>query len=461
MDETTARLVDYALAARAGTPPADAREACKRSLIDSFACALGAFDTPLAGLARGTARRYAGAQPAASVWGCGWTTSADMAAFANGTMLRLLDLSDAYRVRSGGHPSDVIAAVIAAADAGGASGAAAIAAAVAAYEVYCGCCDSVDLNTMGWDQPVYGVVGSAIGAGMLFGLDREQLGHAVGLALAPSLALLQTRRGTLSNWKNCAGANAARNAVFAALLARDGFTGPDAVFEGKSGLFDITGRFDWDLPAARGQAHRITRVNLKNFPLCAHGQAGAWAALELYPAVRGREIVSIQADVYAQTLHEMASEPSKWAPATSETADHSLPYVLAVGLADGRIDAASFLPSRLADPALAALMRKTEVTVDPALSGRFPQSSPCRLTVRTADGAIHVAEIASAKGHADHPLDAAAVAAKFRSLAQPRCGGPAAAAFLDAMQSLEEAPDIRAVLALLADTETRSAEPRA
>ena len=60
---------------------------------------------------------------------------------------------------------------------------------------------------------------------------------------------VQTRRGDLSSWKGCAGANASRNAVFAAMLAREGFTGPTAVFEGEGGLWDIVGRFEWPLPA--------------------------------------------------------------------------------------------------------------------------------------------------------------------------------------------------------------------
>lgn len=453
MDDTTARLVDYALQARGSHPPEHAVAACKRSLVDTFACTLGAFNTPLGHMARAVAKRSAGATPAAMVWGCDWTASADMAAFANGIMLRLLDLSDAYRVKSGGHPSDVIAAVIAAGDAERVSGASVIAATVAAYEIYCGCCDSFDINSMGWDQPIYGVVASAIGAGMLFGLDREQMGHAVGLALAPNMSLLQTRRGSLSNWKNCAGANASRNGVFAALLARDGFTGPDAVMEGKSGLFDMVGHFDWDLPAARGQAHRITQVNYKNFPLCAHGQAGAWAALQLHEVLKGKEIAEITAEVYAQTLHEMANEPSKWAPRTSETADHSLPYVLAVALTDGRVNAESFQSARLGDPVLVSLMQKTKVMVDPALARQYPQSSPCRLTVRLTDGSMHVAEIASAQGHADNPMDDAAIACKFVELANQRCDAVAAREFLSALQTLERAPDIREVLSILAGTQ--------
>lgn len=135
------------------------------------------------------------------------------------------------------------------ADAQGVWGAAVLGAIVAAHEICCGCCDSVDLNRAGWDQPVYGLVASAIGAGLIRGLNREQLGHAVAIAPAPGAALMQMRRGNLSAWKNAAGAQTAKAGVFAAALARAGFTGPEAIFEGQHGLFDAVDRCEWQLPA--------------------------------------------------------------------------------------------------------------------------------------------------------------------------------------------------------------------
>jgi len=443
MDKTSYRIVDFAISARDASFSASAVDACKRSLVDTFACALGAFDTPLAHKARHTAGRYKGGQPAAQVWGCDWTASVEMAAYANGVMLRLLDLSDAYRKKCGGHPSDVVAAIAAAADACNSSGAEVIAATIAAYEIYCACCDAVDLNALGWDQPVYGVVASAMGAGMLFGLGREQMGQALSLALAPNLALLQTRRGSLSNWKNCAGANAARNGMFAVLLAREGYTGPEEVFEGPHGLFEITGAFDWDLPSIAGESNRIARVNFKNFPLCYHGQAAAWAAKRLFGVVRPDQIESIDVATYQQSFNEMASESLKWAPRTAETADHSLPFVVATMLVYGDVDMDSFNDARLDDAVLAGLMRKTRVTVDPALSDGYPQSAPCRLSVRLASGDRFDVRIDSAKGHADNPMGFGDLRTKFGKLTAGRCEANRVADFCRAIGALEHAPCFR------------------
>ena len=250
---------------------------CKRHLIDTFASALGAYDEPVAQMARAMASRSR-SDDAASVWGSSIQTSAESAAFANGVMVRLLDISDTYLGKSRGHPSDVISGIFAVAESVRADGKSLINAIVLAYDVYCSFCQAIDINSKGWDQPVYGVLGCVLGVGKLLGLTREQMANAVSLALAPNMALAQSRRGHLSSWKGCAGANASRNAVFAALLAKQGFTGPPAVFEGEGGLWDVIGRFDWPLPE---DAHMITQTHVKTLPVCYHGQSAVLAALDL------------------------------------------------------------------------------------------------------------------------------------------------------------------------------------
>ena len=152
----------------------------------------------------------------ATVWGSTIKTTPENAAFANGVMTRLLDISDTYLGKSRGHPSDMNAGIIAVAESIHADGKSLINAITLAYDVYCSFCDAIDVNAKGWDQPVYGVLGCVLGVGKLLKLNHDQMANAVSLALAPNMALAQARRGHLSNWKGCAGANASRNAVFAA-----------------------------------------------------------------------------------------------------------------------------------------------------------------------------------------------------------------------------------------------------
>lgn len=444
MDDTTARLADYALAARfADLTPAVVHET-RRRLVDSVACAFGAWHDPLCRAARAVAGRQDGPL-SASVWGCGWRTSVESAAFANGTQVRMLDLSDMYRVKSGGHPSDVIAAVLAVADMLRADGPAAIEAIVVAYEVYCTFCESIDVTAQGWDQPTFAVLGAAVGAAKVMGLNRDRMGDAIALALAPNLALAQTRTGDLSNWKGAAAANAARNGVFAALLARAGVTGPSAIFEGAGGFWDAVGRFDWRI--GDGEP-RIARTNLKRYPVCYHGQAAIDAALALRPQLRLDQIERIRIGTYAQAVHYMGKESSRWAPRTRETADHSLPYVVAVALRDGGIDMNSFDEGRLFDPGIGRLMAATVVEEDADLSARYPVSASCRIDVRMRDGAAVAHEVRSPAGHSDHPLSDAELEAKFLSLARGFCSTDSARAVLDALWRFDDARDVRELVAL-------------
>src|SRR5207249_2018377 len=82
-----------------------------------------------------------------------------------------------------------------------------------------------------------GAHAAALAAGRVMGLDAEQLGHALSLAVVPHLCTYQTRSGELSMWKGCAGPNGARHGIFAAQLARDGMTGPYNAYEGIFGIW--------------------------------------------------------------------------------------------------------------------------------------------------------------------------------------------------------------------------------
>ena len=111
--------------------------AVKRHIIDAVGCALAGYHEDVAVIARAVADNCRSPQPA-TVLGAGRATSAEMAAFANGVMIRCLDLNDTYASAAGvGHPSDYIAAVLAAAEEAGASGRTVAEGVVSAYEVFC------------------------------------------------------------------------------------------------------------------------------------------------------------------------------------------------------------------------------------------------------------------------------------------------------------------------------------
>ncbi len=168
-----------------------------------------------------------------------------MAAFANTTMIRCLDLNDDYFGKDGPHPSDLIGAVLAAAETTHADGASFIASVAVAYEVLCTLVDAVGIRERGWDYVTYTSLAAALGAGKAFKLSRNSLRDCLSLAATANTTLGQTRLGELSMWKGMASANACRNGIFACLLAQAGVSGPYLSFEGKSGFAQqITGPLD-------------------------------------------------------------------------------------------------------------------------------------------------------------------------------------------------------------------------
>ncbi|MBI4191862.1 MAG: MmgE/PrpD family protein [Betaproteobacteria bacterium] len=415
MDKTTERLVDYAMEARHEALSAETRHECKRRLVDTYACAMGAYDDSVCRIAREIAEQYSG-KSGASVWGSGIKTVPEMAAFANGVMVRFMDISDTYQGKGRGHPSDVISGILAIGEAVHADGPSVINAITVAYDVYCSFEDAIDINSKGWDHAVYGVVAGALGAGKVLGLSCEQMAHAVALAVAPNMALIVSRHGDLSNWKGCAGANASRNSVFAAMLAHRGLTGPGAAFEGKGGLWEaLGGGFAWPLPDPNAP-RMITRTHLKSLPICYHGQSAVLAAFELRRRVPIDDIGEIEVDTYGVAIQMMAGDPNRWAPTTHETADHSLPYVVSRALLDGKIESASFTHERLTDPTVLKMMRKVKVRESRALSERYPQGAPARLTVRLNSGEELVHEIEHPLGHAGNPMNDAQLEEKFRRM---------------------------------------------
>lgn len=444
-DATAQRLIDFAGKARFEALSGRAVHETKRRLIDTFASALGAYDEPVGAMARAAAQRYRG-EPAARVWGSNIETVPEMAAFANGVMTRALDVSDTYLGRSRGHPSDMTPGLVALAEIAGADGKALINAICLAYDVYCSFCRHVDINARGWDQPVYAALGCALGASKLLSLTPEQTGHALALALTPNMALAQARRGSLSSWKGCAGANGARNAVFAAQLAQQGFTGPMQVFEGSGGLWEAVGEPDWPLP----EESMIVHTHTKSLPVCYHGQSAVLAALEMRDEVNVADIAAIHVDGYDMAVFMMGADRNRWAPDTRETADHSLPYCIALALVDGTVTRASFESQRLRDPALGALMQKTTVAEDPGLTSWYPEGAPGRLTIRLNSGKQLTREIRYPRGHEKDPMSDDEIERKFHDFCAGRLDAVHRQQALDALWRADAAPAVAEITRLFA-----------
>lgn len=416
------RLAEYAARLRFEDLPPKTMHEAKRRFIDSFATAVGAMDSDAYAIARRCALRVNG-ELNAGLFG-GGRSSVEWATFVNGLLIRYLDYNDTYLSLEPAHPSDNLAPVLAVGEAVGAGGRELITAAVLAYEIQCRLCDAASLRKSGWDHVFYGALSSSVAACKLMKLDAEKIVHALGMAGVANIATRQTRAGELSMWKGCAFANAARNGVFAALLAAEGMTGPAPIFEGDLGIMKLlTGPFELPELGGGGRTFMIDKTYIKFWPAEYHSQSAIEAALQMRNEVGDvRQVKAIDIHTFDAAVDIIGKDPEKWRPRTRETADHSLPYCTAAALKDGDVTQATFDDRHLNDSALLELVGKVKVHRDAALSARYPRGIPNRVTVTLADGRQVRREVEFPRGHAENPMTDGEVEHKFRSLVEPRYG---------------------------------------
>src|SRR4030095_8268905 len=281
-DQTLNHLCDYALKLSYRDLPREVIGRTKHIVMDTVGCALGGAESPPAKIARAAASEITSAVPS-TVLISGQKTSPDLAAFANGVMIRYLDFNDTYAGSPTCHPSDLLAPVLAVVDARNVNGKDVILGTVLGYEMLCGLIDagSKERGRI-WDQSPYGVIAAAVVASKLFGHTKEQMANAISLAVASHISLEQIRRGQISHWKGCALANASRNAVFFAMLAAQGITGPEEAFESTAGFLNSPGiRFEISPFADSADAYHIMKARLKAFPSGYFSQSAIEAILSL------------------------------------------------------------------------------------------------------------------------------------------------------------------------------------
>ena len=414
------QLSSYAAALRYEDLPPEVVQQAKRLIVDSVGCALGGYTSDPASIARDLAGSVTSSQPA-TVIGSGQRSSLDMATFANGVMLRFLDFNDGYTsTGESGHPSDSIAAVLTLAEAFNRSGKEVITATVLAYEVFCRICDEVDLKPLGFDHVTVGGMASTAAAARLFNLPEKDIAQAFNLGIAPNVALYQTRIGHVSMWKGCAYANASRNAVFATMLAARGMTGPAPIFEGVGGYFKAVTGAPFKLAGLGGREHgyKIMECSIKRFPLGQYAQTVVEAALELRAKIKSvDEIAEIRIETVSAAVRLMAGDPEKWTPPTRETADHSMPYSVAVALIYGGVESRHFDEDRLRDPAILGLAKRIKVEMSAEAEKHMPAAMRCYFTLTTKSGATHKAMVDYHKGHYKNPMTESEIEGKFRPLA--------------------------------------------
>ena len=408
MDRTLEKLVTYSLGFSEASLTDVTRRRATEVLFDTIACAVVGSATEPATIATKVAPHVEG-DLSATIVGYGKRSSPEMAALANTMMVRYYDYNDYWPA----HPSDMIAGVLAGAEVSRSSGIELLSAITLAYEIVGGFATGTRQRPSGtgarmsFDTP-FVAPAVALAVGRLWGFDADKLGNAASLALTPSLCLGAVRWGELSMMKGSATAFSTRSALMAAMLAKEGFTGPPDVFEGSRGFFEITGHNDPRLPVFNDGRRVIEKSAMK--PLPAENMTmgtlefmvknANWASVD--------EIESIDLEVSGWFDEHLADE-SKYDPKNRETADHSFPFMIARALVDGEITLDTCSDEKIADPSIRPLMRKVHVTSSKEMDALRdsaeepgPTPLPVRVRIRTTSGNELVQQLTDHSGCPNH-----------------------------------------------------------
>jgi 2-methylcitrate dehydratase len=446
------RLADYVHSTNYQDVPENVVHETKKRIVDSLGCAIGAFNADPVRMSRKVAEAARDSQ-GSTLFGTRRKTTPDLAAFVNGIMVRYFDFNDTYLSKEPAHPSDNIGPCFSVAESARATGRDLLLSIILAYEIQCRLCDAADIRHRGWDHVCYGLPSTALAASKLMELDSEKMTQAVNLALNSHITMRQVRAGELSMWKGCSFANAARNGVFSALLARQGMTGPSPIFEGEMGFFkQVSGPFEMNTDDFGGKngSFKIAETYLKFFPAEIHSQTSIWAALEARKELeKPEDIVSVEIASHEAGYTILGKDPEKWNPLTKETADHSLPYIVGMALLEGKIDNSTYSEKKFRDSKILDFLKKITVVEDKTLSSMYPEAVANRVTVKLSSGKVVSKQVDYHKGHPKNPMSDQDVEEKFLRLTRKILDKNHARRILDAAWNLEKAKDVSKVVSIM------------
>jgi 2-methylcitrate dehydratase len=453
--ERIAALVD---SVRFDDLPGETIVACKRVLLDTLGCAIGALGCAPAEMMQRLVPNLAAGAAGATIIGSGRRSTTEGAALINGTLVRYLDFMDVYWAKDVCHPSENIPPAIACFEEAGGSGKDLIAAIVAAFEVQIRLADAFSFEEIGLHHvSAAGFVVPLI-AGKAWGQSVEQMAHGSTLAGASGLTLATLAVGNLSMAKAVGYARNSAAAITAARAAGLGFTGPLQSFDW---LMERVGKTPAlaEFPTGNTGRWRISDVSLKRYPIQYALQAPVEAASQLHRELAGRqdEIAKVVIAVPTRQLAR-AADPAKFRPANRETADHSLPVCVAMALHDGEVSEAQFEAGRFMDAEVQVLVDKTIAVGSGDFDRRLIKGRPGAVEVYLASGEVLNASVEVPLGDAARPFPQAVLEDKFRQLCASRLPPQQAEAIIRHVDGLERLATLKPLLDAMT---VRRAEPMA
>src|SRR5436189_2343148 len=336
---------------------ADSRDSSTEPVLSEFE-GLGMTKKPY--------RAMAGGKGNATAFVSGFKTNPVDTAFLNGHMIRAMDYNDIYWKADPCHPSDLIAAPFALCESEGLSGKDLILATIIAYEIEMRLCEigRPGVREYGWHHATLSAFAAPVAAGRALSLTPQQMVSAIGISASRTFCPGAVTAGKVTNMKNTVDPWAGRMGAESALLAREGFSGPEHMIDGKEGLFAVFSHVQYkgqpasfdgeglikDLPTSPKSHYRILDCGMKSFPIEALSHSPLTAMMKTVKEnkIKSDDVKEIKVEVVARAA-DILGDPHKYRPDSKETADHSLPYCMAVGLVDGMVTPLQFKEERVLD----------------------------------------------------------------------------------------------------------------
>ncbi len=434
--------------------PAEAVRWAKVGILDTIGVTLAGSDDPSATIVAATLGSGAGSS---LVYGTTRRAAPLDATLINGTASHALDFDDCNNTL-GGHPSaPILPAMFALADDSGASGRDFIAAYVAGFETECKISMGVNFYqyTRGWHPTTtIGVFGAAAACAHLMRLSDERT--ATALAIAASLA-----SGIKSNFgsmvKPLHVGHCARSGLFAALLAKNGYSASPVAFEHKQGYFEVfngAGNYDAERIFASWAAPLdIVKpgIAIKQYPCCGSTHPAIDAMLELAREhdLKADAVERIESWTHKRRL-EHTNRPD---PQSQKDAKFSVQYVLARALLERKVTIEHFEGEAFRDAAVREVMSR--VSVAPYTTAQFPEDNHfgAEIKVTLRGGRVLTAKVDQPAGRTSaNPLSREQLKEKFDNCAARALPAARLRPLYEAIDGFEQLPDVRAVSALMAET---------
>jgi len=459
-ETVTATMARFAANSQYKDLSADSIYQAKRFLLDSIGCALGGYQQHDVKIALEILDEIAG-PGRATVIGTGKHIDPVSASLANALMIRCMDYNDIYWKQDPSHPSDIFPATIACCERAHSNGKELILGLVLGHEFEMRLCEAAfpGIRERGWHHATLTAFVSPIVAGRALHLTWEQIQHAIGISASRHCTLGAVTAGKLTMMKNTVDPMATQSGVLAALLAEKGYSGPEHVIDGKEGLTHVF-KPEWKLgllTEGLGESWRITQCGMKAFPTEALTHTPISAVLDLVKNndLRPDDVQKVQIRSLARAA-DILSDPSKYDPRTKETADHSLPYVIAAALVDRQVTPVQFTMEKIMDSKIREQLNKVEVVAE--IEKVFPALQRVIVQIQTRDGRSFRKQLDFPKGDPRNPLTDQEIEEKFAALADGVLSKGAQKRVKDTVWSLERVGSVSELMALM-KSDLRRAKP--